>query len=338
MTDQLSTWQMTYPEKFIAKAVTIPAVVHHENKHQLIANSENLQTTFQYEKVEEGCYLFVVDMTAVSDTKIALFGDRDVEYYCLSYQLIKGDVNKVPMKDNDPMQSRTMSLPRICSFYNNEFDYETLFEKGAGVRAFIFCFTKEWLDKGIDFSAVDQEATFMKVIRKEMEGMAYFSDNFYKDTFDELDQLLTKSQRSPVYPLVVRKLSLTLISDFFSIVADPDSVLNQPPVADEFDGIEKIKAHLDKYFKQGFPGLENLADIGNMTVSTMRRQFLRQMGHSAFDYFRDIQMRYAFVQLQNGTQVKQVAQELSFGSSANFSRIFKKTYKILPAEVKSLKS
>lgn len=337
MASNLSAWKMTYPEKFIAEAVTIPSVLHDKGNHVLVANSPQLNTTFQYEKIDEGCYLFVVDMTAIDQTKINLFGDREIEYYCLSYQLIRGGVNKVPAKESDPLQAKTMSLPRICSFYNNEFDYETLFEKGAGVRAFIFCFTKEWLDKGIDFSEVNQEAPFMKVIKKEMEGMAYFSDSFYKDTFDELDQLLLKSQRSPVYPMVVRKLSLTLIADFFSIVADPSSVLNAPPVDREFDGVEKIKAHLDKHFKQGFAGLEMLADIGNMTVSTMRRQFLRQMGHSAFDYFRDVQMRYAFAQLQNGMQVKQVAHELGFGSSANFSRVFKKTYKILPTEVKSLR-
>ena len=338
MATPLSSWQMTYPEKFIAAASTIPTVVHDEKRQILVADSPQLKTTFQYEKIEEGCYLFVVYMTAQEATEIELFGDRSVEYYCLSYQLIRGGVNKVPVKDNDPIQAKTMSLPRICSFYNNEFDYKTLFEKEAGVRAFIFCFTKDWLARGIDFSGVDPEATFLKVIDKKMEGLAYFSDSFYKDTFDELDRLLTQAQRSPVYPLVVRKLSLTLIADFFSIVADPNSVLNSPPASHEFDGIEKIKSHLDRNFKNGFPGLAALAYIGNMSIASMRRHFTRQMGHSAFDYFRDVQMRYAFEQLQKGIQVKHIANELNFKSSANFGRAFKKAYKILPGEVKSLKN
>jgi AraC-like DNA-binding protein len=337
MADNLSVWKMTYPEKFIAEAVRIPSVLHDKGNQRLVANSDQLHTTFQYEKIEDGCYLFVVDMTAVDETKIALFGDRDVDYYCLSYQLIKGGVNKVPMKESEPLQAKTMSLPRICSFYNNEFDYETVFDSNAGVRAFIFCFTPQWLHTNINFDEVDKEAAFMKVIQKQMEGMAYFSDSFYKHTFDELDLLLSKSKRSPVYPLVVKKLSLTLIADFFSIVADPLSVLNAPELVQEFDGIDKIKSHLDQHFKKGFPGIAALAHLGNMSVASMRRQFLRQMGRSAFDYFRDIQMRYAFAQLQNGGQVKRVAFELGFKSSANFARIFKKTYKILPGEVKSLK-
>ncbi|WP_343532242.1 AraC family transcriptional regulator [Pedobacter sp.] len=337
MATPLSSWQMTYPEKFIAAASTIPTVLHDDKRQVLIADSPQLKTTFQYEKIEEGCYLFVVDMTAQENTEIELFGDRSIEYYCLSYQLIRGGVNKVPAKDNDPLQAKAMSLPRICSFYNNEFDYKTLFEQDAGVRAFIFCFTKEWLGKGIDFSGVDPEADFLKVIEKKMEGLAYFSDSFYKDTFDELDRLLTQAQRSPVYALVVRKLSLTLIADFFSIVADPTSILNAPPVNHEFDGVEKIKMHLNQNFKNGFPGLSALAYIGNMSVASLRRHFARQMGHSAFDYFRDVQMRYAFEKLQNGAQVKHVAAELNFKSSANFGRAFKKAYKILPADVKTLK-
>lgn len=336
MPANLSSWKMTYPEKFINEASKVPSIIHDKENHVLIADSPQLDTKFQYEKIEEGCYLFVVDMMANAYTKINLFGDREVEYYCLSYQLIKGMVNKVPAKDNDPLQAKTMSLPRICSFYNNNFDYETFFEKDAGVRAFIFCFKKEWLLKNIDFDDVDEEATFMKVIKKEMDGMAYFSDSFYKHTFDELDSLLNRAKRSPVYPMIVKKLSFTLISDFFSIVADPSSVLNMPAGEKEFDGIEVVKTFIDKNFKNGFPGLNILANMGNMSVPTMRRQFLRQTGHSAFDYFRDVQMRFAFEQLQNGVSIKQLALALGFSTSANFSRIFKKIYKILPSQVKQL--
>lgn len=333
--DASVTWTMSYPEKFISIADTLPFVSHDKQNHRLRADSPVLHTGFQYEKVDEGCYLFVVDMKAVETTKITLMGDRDVEYYCLSYQLIKGNVNKTPNASDD-VQAKTMSLPRICSFYNNEFDYDTHFEKDAEVKAFIFCFTKDWLAGGVDLEDADPNATFMKVISKEMAGMAYFSDSFYKDTYDELNRFLDTAKRSPVYNLVVRKLSFTLIADFFSIVADPNSVLNLPADLEEFDGIEAVKKYIDQHFRKGFPGLPELAEIGKTTVATLRRQFLRQMGRSAFAYFREVQMRFAFEQLQAGLQAKQVSAMLSFANHANFSRTFKSVYKISPNEVKTL--
>ncbi|WP_256012120.1 helix-turn-helix domain-containing protein [Desertivirga xinjiangensis] len=330
-------WTMSYPEKFISIADTLPFVSHDRENHKLRADSTELLTGFQYEKVDDGCYLFVVDMKALKDTKIILMGDRDIEYYCLSYQLIKGSVNKTP-NSSDPLQSKTMSLPRICSFYNNEFDYDTAFDKDSEVKAFIFCFTRDWLSRGVDLSAVDKEASFMKVISKEIAGMAYFSDSFYKDTYDELNKFLNTAKRSPVYNLIVRKLSFTLIADFFTIVADPDSVLNMPGASEDFDGIEEVKKYIDLHFRKGFPGLQKLAEVGNMTVATLRRQFLRQMGRSAFDYFREVQMRFAFDQLQGGMQVKQVALMLGFASQANFSRTFKTVYRVPPTDIKALNS
>lgn len=331
-----ASWKISYPEKFITEIEQYPAIQHDKQNHLIKADSKELLTSFQYEKIEEGCYLFVVDMEAVENTRIAISGDREIEYYCLSYQLIRGDVNKTPNKDTYH-QSKTLSLPRICSFYNNLFDYETAFEEKSGVRAFIFCFTKEWLGSNIDLEAVDASAGFMKVLSKEMEGIAYFNDNFYKDTFDELDKIISGANRSPVYNLVVKKLSLVLIADFFSIVTDPVSVLNVPALPQEFDGVEQIKSYINKNFKKGFPGLNVLADIGKMTVPTMRRQFKRQTGKTAFDYFREVQMRHAFELLQNGSQVKQVAHLLNFRNPANLSRIFKEVYRIAPKEVQGLR-
>lgn len=332
-----TTWTISYPEKFIAEIDKNPFIFHDTQNHKIQANTNDLLTSFQYEKIEEGCYLFLVDMEALKSTQLAILGDRDIEYYCLSYQLIQGGVNKIPHKDQHH-QSKTFSLPRICSFYNNLFDYETSFEKGSGVRAFIFCFTREWLNHNIDLNLVDEEVGFMKVLSKQMEGIAYFNDNFYKDTFDELNTIISGAKRSPVYNLVIRKLSLMLIADFFSIVTDPSSVLNVPALPQEFDGIEQIKSYINKNFKKGFPGLNVLADIGKMTVPTMRRQFKRQTGKTAFDYFREVQMRYAFELLQNGSQVKQVAHLLNFRNPSNFSRTFKEVYRISPKEVQSLAS
>lgn len=333
--DTAVKWTMSYPEKFVAIADTLPFVHHDRENQKLRADSPELLTGFQYEKVDEGCYLFVVNMKALKDTKITLMGDREVEYFCLSYQLITGAVNKTP-NGSDELQAKTMSLPRICSFYNNEFDYDTGFDKDSEVKAFIFCFTRDWLSRGVDLRAVDPEASFMKVISKEIAGMAYFSDSFYKDTFDELNKFLSTAKRSPVYNLIVRKLSFTLIADFFTIVADPESVLNIPDAGGEPDGIEQIRQYIDLNFRKGFPGLSALAELGNMTVATLRRQFLRQMGRSAFDYFREVQMRFAFDQLQSGMQVKQVAMTLGFASQANFSRTFKAVYRVSPTEVRSL--
>ncbi|WP_304069062.1 helix-turn-helix domain-containing protein [Pedobacter glucosidilyticus] len=330
-----TTWKISYPEKFIAEIEHYPAVQHNHQSQQIQAHTQDLRTTFQYEKIEEGCYLFVVDMEALEATKIAILGDREVEYFCLSYQLIRGGVNKTPHKDNY-QQSKALSLPRICSFYNNAFDYETNFEEKAGIRAFIFCFKKEWLMQHIDLSSVDYQAGFMKVLAKEMDGIAYFNDSFYKDTYDELNHVLSSHKRSPVYSLVVKKLSMALIADFFSIVTDPLSVLNVPAQPEEFDGIENIKDYIHNHFRKGFPGLDYLAELGKMTVPTMRRQFKRQTGKTAFDYFREVQMRCAFEMLQQGHRVKQVAYLLNFSNASNFSRTFKEVYRLPPAAVMKL--
>lgn len=335
--DETTVWQISYPEKFIAEASKQPFVRHDKALGELRADTPGLLTTFQYEKIDEGCYIFLVDMEALHDLNITLTGDRTIEYYCLSYQLIRGAVNKAPIKPVSHQQRTVLSLPRICSFYNNEFDYQTHFEASSGVRAFIFCFTKVWLSENIALEKVDAEAPFMQVIAKKMSSIAYFNDAFYKDTFDELDRLFRLPERPPVFKMVAKKLGYTLIADFFSIVSDPDSVYNQPERSESDIVVESAKDYLDNRFMDGFPGLEHLAYVASSTVSTLRRRFQNEMGRSPFDYFKEVQMRHAFEQLQTGVQAKAVAANLGFKSYGNFSRAFKQAYKILPTEAALLR-
>ncbi|SEL84803.1 hypothetical protein [Parapedobacter koreensis] len=87
---------MSYPEKFIADISRLSFVRHNKGLRALKADTTGLLTTFQYEKIDEGCYIFLFDMEALRDMDITLNSDRTIEYYCLSYQLIRGGVNKMP--------------------------------------------------------------------------------------------------------------------------------------------------------------------------------------------------------------------------------------------------
>ena len=158
------TWTISYPEKFIANIEHDPYIRHDKHLQVIRADTEQLRTSFQYERLEEGCYLFVVDMEANQKTAINILGDRSTAYYCLSYQLIRGQVEKVPQKEDDKWQSSSLSLPRICSFYNNEFDYQTEFETKSGVRAFIFCFTRPWLESVLPLKELDPSLSFIQVL------------------------------------------------------------------------------------------------------------------------------------------------------------------------------
>ncbi|GGH62931.1 AraC-like DNA-binding protein [Filimonas zeae] len=335
----LQHWTITYPEKFIAIMDTIPSIGHDKELRTITAGMPDVDTVFHYEKLEEGCYLFIVDMKAKQETTYVMHGDRDTEFYCLSYQRIQGPVQKTPLAksvDAGPLESKVLSLPSLCSFYNNQFDYDTHFVEGAAVKAFIFCFTPAWLATTIDLSTADAQAEYVKVIHKQSSNMSFLSDSFYKHTLTELDNLVFNTPRTAIYNLVLKKLSLTLISDFFTIVSEPQSVINVDPDEQVKAGMNRIMQYLEQNVRKGFPGLETLAEMGGMSVSTMRRQFLRFCGYSAFDYFREVQMRYAFEQLKQGVRTKDIALYLGFKNSGNFSRLFKERYNLTPAEMKKM--
>lgn len=321
-----SCWTMSYPEHFIGWLDERPTIDHDPAARRITADEGFVRSVFHYEKLEEGCYLFLVDISARQDTLYRLKGDTATDYYCLSYQVSTGPVVRMPGK---PQQhEKALSLPRVCSFYNHNYQYDVRFPGGARAQSALFCFTKEWLERSVDLEQIEPDLDFMKVVQKAIDCVVFLNNHFYSNTLDELLRIVSTGTGDPFYSLEVKKLSLTLIHGLFRMIYRSQREPHARPT-----GIDAAIGYLRQHYRDGFPGLEKLAQIAHMTVPTFSRQFRKAAGRSAYDFFQELQMEYACERLKKGDSVKEVAYTLGYASPGNFTRIFKKQYNITPGQL-----
>ncbi|WP_212006172.1 AraC family transcriptional regulator [Chitinophaga sp. HK235] len=284
----------------------------------------------QYERLEPGCMLVNVYIKAKTDTIYHLEPSTSLDYFYLAYTLYQGEVVR---KHLGVYTEHYISGQNVCSFYNNLYGYESQLSAGTVVRTRFFAFTAAWLQEKLDPSELAADSPLLQILEKQTEKIAFNTGPFQVRLLEELDALMDASLRSPLFQLELKKHSYTLISNSFKTLLTPSALPAKYPAHHE-QGINLIVAYLDEHFQEGFPGLPTLAGIGNMSVTTMRRQFQQHTGYSPFDYFHRRQMNFAVEQLQRRMPVKEVALSLGIRNPANFTRLFRKYYGITPADIR----
>ena len=317
----------------------LPAVVHDKDRHVITADRPDVLSSFYYEPLEDDFFFFLIDIQARKPAQLQVLGDRESEYFILAFQLGQGEYSKKPSHKEGEGQlgEKALSLASMCYFFNNRFEFESSYLEGAHIRTLMLCVRKEWLERNLmELEAIDPDTPFMRVLRKEQVSMTLLNDSFYKSDLAELLHIHTSGRDTFLYGLQLRKLCLSLFSGFLLTVLQHQEIEQAEHKSDANTGINKVREYLETHFLQTFPGLEKLAEVGSMTVPTMRRQFMATYGQTAFDYFYEVQMRYAFQKLAAGGSTKEVALSLGYKNTGNFSRRFKQRYQLLPTEVKKL--
>ncbi|SHL25908.1 AraC-type DNA-binding protein [Chitinophaga jiangningensis] len=316
----------------IAETQSLPAKPGKPDAHTRLApritETDQRYERVSYEMLEKGCMLVSVHIQAKQDTHYHLAPNSNSDFYYLAYASYEGGVERTPLVPD--AGGEVMGGKEICSFYNNQYGYETSMKAGAVIDSRIFAFTREWLEKRVNLAAIPQEHALMNIIDKTADRIAILSHHFNTDPLRELNTLLEETPRSPLFPLLLRKFAYSLISNIFTLLSQPAEALLGSNASYEMS-VNRIRHYLEQHYRAGFPGIPFLAELADMSEATMRRQFLHLTGKTAHEYFRQVQMNFAYESLQQQVSVKEVALTLGFRNPANFTRLFKANFGITPS-------
>ncbi|RBL88865.1 helix-turn-helix domain-containing protein [Chitinophaga flava] len=302
----------------------------HARLQPRISDTPERYERIQYESLEPGCTLVNVYIKAKTNTIYHLEPNTSNDFLYLSYtQYERGIV----LRHRGVSTEQYISGQKVCSFYNNLYGDESHLSAGTVARTRFFAFTREWLQEHLDTSQLPADSPLMRILQKQTEKVTINTGPFQSKLLEELDTLMDAGFRSPLFLLEFKKISYSLISNGLNVFLAPESVPANYPTHHQ-NGINRIADYLDEHFQKGFPGLSALADIGNMSITTMRRQFEQQIGYTPFSYFQHRQMNFATEQLQRKIPVKEVAHSLGIRNPANFTRLFRKYYGITPADMR----
>ncbi|GEP89790.1 AraC-type DNA-binding protein [Chitinophaga terrae (ex Kim and Jung 2007)] len=269
-----------------------------------------------YETLEKGCYLVSVDVASKQDHTYHFDRSRSNGFYCLSFTTI--------------IFSET-ERTEVCKFYNDMYVYTYQLPVGTVLNARVFCFTKEWLNTRLDLAKIDEESALAKILNRSSVFASLVIDPLHDQLLNELQELLNAESRSPLFDLLLRKSAYPLICQLLQVLSQKERPMLSAPAAYR-ENIATIAQYLDTHLKDGFPGIPFLARIGHMSTATMRRQFPLHRGFSAFEYYRQRQLDYAFDKLQEKGSIKELSTELGFNNPSNFTRLFKEHFGLSPAE------
>jgi AraC-like DNA-binding protein len=117
---------------------------------------------------------------------------------------------------------------------------------------------------------------------------------------------------------------MALISSFFRTMLRREEGQVVPITGAGNGAIAKALTLIEKQLYAGFPGVNELAFVCNMSVPSLHRKFKEAFQETPLAYFHSRQMMLADDLLAKGIPVQEVAFQLGFPNQSNFSRLFKK--------------
>jgi AraC-like DNA-binding protein len=179
------------------------------------------------------------------------------------------------------------------------------------------------------------------------EGASYYSFYPREQTLRELcddslpcfkepviaDNVLTQNFRNFVAAL--QSSSLELQTHYLSLLAHllkhyAEKPLVQSPVRHEGTAVSRVKDYLHANLHYDVT-LSDLATVANLNRSYLIRSFKKTVGLPPHAYLTQLRLDEAKKRLVAGETISQVAVSLGFADQSHFSRTFKNTYGLTPA-------
>lgn len=101
--------------------------------------------------------------------------------------------------------------------------------------------------------------------------------------------------------------------------------------------IEQVAAFLIENITRPSPSLTELAQMANMSVSSLKVKFKSHFNVSIKHFFINAKMRYARSLLEQGKRIKEVATLLGYKAPQSFSNAFHRTQGLPPSSFKNIK-
>jgi AraC-like DNA-binding protein len=264
--------------------------------------------------------------------------DRDIEYnlftpeesgsvYKLIYVLKKEAIHLV-----DTMNDKNIFLHFAPS------QKKLVIRRGEDVCRLVLIFNKKWLEKNHFSASMKMNQLITALINTNRP--AVITEELDRKNFYIIKQLVDGMDHLSFPPMRIKTSGFLLLGNFLDkITADYKSKV-VPDISYRFKEIIEVEQKLAKYIhnlSSPLPKIEDIAYEFNMSVSTLRRHFKVVYGKNIYEYYQKKRMLWAKSQIENGNgNISEIARKLGFMKPNNFSKAFRKEFRMLPSQMKHL--
>ena len=202
-----------------------------------------------------------------------------------------------------------------------------------------FAFNTKWFKKNIQTERWNDENGIKQYLSSAQTHILW--NDIVPNAAKSMEQVMLILENETVGELNLLSLKINclgLMVKFFQAIAGlhlkPDSGGIKYNEADKRHVAQAEKMLMDNLINH-FPGIESMATTVHTSATKLKVLFKNIYGKTMFQYYQEKQMLLAIELLKQPSQsVKQVAADLGYENTSNFTAAFKKHYGFLPREVK----
>jgi AraC-like DNA-binding protein len=306
---------------------------HNCNEQSISCDNEVLRASMLCREVMKGLWIFATEIDVRQNIICKTLYDEteDCDFYFLSFAVFK---YYYPI---DTIQQSFVTLSSITNtFYKPKTKVTNYFYEGSKGLFINIAFTKDWVLENLRFSDIVQSKT--DVFFNQRQGLINWMEvlpdtvamveNVYKIVYEG-------RSKDSVTEAVLPILSET-ISEFFNVAMLDSRIDNSSAFLDnDYAKLSKAEQIILTNLNKPFVGVNQIADIVEMSATKLKSSFKAVYGYSMLQYHKEKNMRLAYQILQTGTvQIKYVTELVGFASVSKFSAAFKKRFGMLPSAVR----
>jgi AraC-like DNA-binding protein len=273
-------------------------------------------------EIQPGLILHTTDATSLKAYDVSGAYSPGLAFHCFIEGSADAALGGKPMnlgrEGNRPVQMRMSSITRPELFQRRS-------KPGHYVRKLHLFMTHDWLERnGLALS----DQTMMPHLKTHQWDVS-------PDELLNIERMVTHAGRgSALTKLEVQSAALGVICSSFARL-DAGQTASHALTRAESRKLDRMEQYIHDE-TGGFPTLAQIAEIGGVSLSSMRRLFRAEHDCTVQEYVRKTRLDRARRALErDGVSVAEAAQIAGYRSPENFSAAFRKMNQISPSDVQS---
>lgn len=216
---------------------------------------------------------------------------------------------------------------------SNDMQIRGRFEKNEAVKVIVISISVSWLKRN-GFESIECCRSLLAATHERDKGILLMQ---YPAMADHTLVTLISKMHVPgnEFPFPIKANCLKLIDLFFEAIGKRSVVDLKQNHTNYFLQMEEVEKRITGCLHTDLPVIKKLAKEFLMSESTLKKHFRIVYGKNIYEYYLDKKMHLAReMLLKEKAAVSQVAYTLGYDKVAGFSKAFKKTFNILPSQLK----
>lgn len=309
---------------------SISSLCNKTNKDRLELKPKYGKGFLNYRLLTEGLELYQFEFNFSSPIMAIWDFSQDVDktYYLFDNRTTSDNLKlPSPLTIDDTIEEGLM-------LFTESGDRRRLWMPGIDYRLLGLHFTEDWLAKAntlVDFS--DHIYTHLESLKHLQSNLAYSVET--KHIINQIAGATPLHNKKSLNAYQINKCIELIIISFDNIFSDISAQKTKDAVHPrDFDLINRFVGDFE-ISGNDIPQLESMASQMGMSKSKFQRTFKKVIGSSFYQFILKKRMLRAVELLLDHHSVVDVALEVGYSSTGNFTQAFKNYYKVLPSEIRN---